>query len=107
MKKSSFTRAIALAGTGVMLSFGLAALNAPAQAGVASVSAGQGSVSAMANACRYPTSARPGSSFVRSYSNCVTCREDADNLNSVPTSFEHYCTYNPSNNKNDLHLIRR
>ncbi|GAA3794842.1 hypothetical protein GCM10022226_12770 [Sphaerisporangium flaviroseum] len=54
-----------------------------------------------ANTCNFPTQATPPSKFIRSYGNCNDCKAKAGvNLQGYRT----YCTYNPSNNLNDLHM---
>ncbi|MGS2647076.1 hypothetical protein [Streptosporangium sp. LJ11] len=105
MTKSSFARAIALASASVILSLGLSALNTPAQAGSTSINAGQGSASTMANTCNFPTSARPGSRWVESWTNCKTCQVSEVQWQITYPWRDYYCTYNPSNNMNDLHWI--
>jgi len=68
----------------------LAALAVPTQA------------TAAPNTCGLPTSAKPGSTFVRSFSTCGTCLVQATNDNQGPGPY-YYCTYNPSNGLSDEH----
>ncbi|MEV0968432.1 hypothetical protein [Microtetraspora glauca] len=56
-----------------------------------------------ANTCRLPTQATPPSRFIKSYSNCNTCVSEAYKKSQNILGFRYYCTYNPSNNLNDLH----
>ncbi|GGQ35215.1 hypothetical protein [Streptosporangium pseudovulgare] len=79
---------------------------APASASVpaaATAAGASGSVSVLSNSCGYPTSARPGSTFVRSYSNCKSCRTAELALEYQYSWRNYYCTYNPGNDLNDLH----
>jgi hypothetical protein len=84
----------------------LTMLGTPAQATTSRCDAGQGSVSIMSNECNYPTSARPGSTYVESWGNCRTCRSQEIRYE-VTTPFwrDYYCTYNPRTDMNDLHYI--
>lgn len=80
----------------------------PASASVSATAATadvSGTVSIMANGCNYPTSARPGSTYVSSWSNCRTCQEEEYWNQATRPWRDYYCTYNPSNNLNDLHWI--
>ncbi|SDM38017.1 hypothetical protein SAMN05421874_1652 [Nonomuraea maritima] len=54
-----------------------------------------------ANTCGFPTQATPPSRFIRSYPNCKQC-EDEEGVSI--SGYFYYCTYNPSNNLNDLHM---
>ncbi|MEU9831671.1 hypothetical protein AB0D67_09010 [Streptosporangium sp. NPDC048047] len=63
-----------------------------------------GSVSIRSNGCNLPTQARVPSKFIKSYSNCNTCVSEAYKRSQNPLGLRYYCTYNPSNNLNDLHL---
>jgi hypothetical protein len=54
-----------------------------------------------ANTCSFPTQATYPSKFLRSYSNCNTCK---DKVGVDSKGYMTYCTYNPSNNLNDLHM---
>ncbi|MEU8385179.1 hypothetical protein [Streptosporangium sp. NPDC048865] len=94
---------VALSGASVILSLGLSGLSTPAQAAVTSSNAEQGSVSTLANRCNYPTSARPGSTFVSSWTECTYCHYEELARQAVYPWRDYYCTYNPSNNLNDLH----
>ncbi|MEU9834486.1 hypothetical protein AB0D67_23405 [Streptosporangium sp. NPDC048047] len=71
----------------------------------ASVTDASGSASTLGNSCNYPTSARPNSTYVSSYSNCKTCRANEFALEYNYWWRDYYCTYNPSNNLNDLHYV--
>ncbi|WP_157546274.1 hypothetical protein [Microtetraspora fusca] len=56
-----------------------------------------------ANTCNFPSQATPPSRFIKSYSNCSDCRTEAYKRSQNILGFRYYCTYNPSNNLNDLH----
>ncbi|MEU4537375.1 hypothetical protein AB0G15_21175 [Streptosporangium sp. NPDC023825] len=77
---------------------------APASASAAAVTAGvSGTVAIMGNDCGFPTSARPNSRFVSSHGNCNDCLRKKTALQYKYSWRYYYCTYNPSNNLNDLH----
>jgi hypothetical protein len=58
-----------------------------------------------ANDCNFPTQPLPGSQYVQSYTYCDNCATAAFWNNANPFNLDrfYYCTYNPSNNENDLH----
>jgi hypothetical protein len=93
-----------LAATALFGAYFFTAAPASASVSATATTAGvSGTVSIMANTCNYPTSARPGSTYVSSYGNCYQCRA-AELLQQNNFWWrDYYCTYNPSNNKNDLH----
>ncbi|MET9069906.1 hypothetical protein [Streptosporangium sandarakinum] len=94
----------ALAATTLLGAHALTAAPASASVSAAATAAGaSGSMSILSNSCGYPTSARPGSTFVRSYSNCKSCRTAELALEYQYSWRNYYCTYNPSNDLNDLH----
>jgi hypothetical protein len=84
-----------------------AALWAPAATAVAATpgsAAASNPVTIAANSCGLPTSARPPSKYITSYTNCNTCmNESYRRSTNNPFGWRYYCTYNPSNNLNDLH----
>lgn len=81
------------------------ALLVPASVAAAPASAStSGPVTIAANACGLPTHATPPSKFIRSYGNCNTCIRDAAKMTTSDLfGRRYYCTYNPSNDLNDLH----
>ncbi|MEU4405302.1 hypothetical protein AB0F88_12290 [Streptosporangium sp. NPDC023963] len=81
-----------------------AAVATPASASASASASMSGPVSIAANSCGLPTSARPPSRFIRSWSDCNTCIREAYKRSNPTLGIRYYCTYNPSNNLNDLHL---
>jgi hypothetical protein len=81
------------------------ALLVPAAVAAAPASAStSGPVTIAANTCGLPTSARPPSKYITSYSNCNTCINEAYRRSvGNPFGWRYYCTYNPRNNLNDMH----
>ncbi|SCF16992.1 hypothetical protein GA0070618_3684 [Micromonospora echinospora] len=71
----------------------------------ASRSGDSGGVSILANTCGYRTSAYPNSYWVLSLapSLCAQCPTHAANYEASNPGKDFYCTYNPSNDKVDLH----
>lgn len=56
-----------------------------------------------ANDCDLPTQADPGSKYIASYQSCYLCLFWANYYNTFDPFNLYYCTYNPSNDLNDLH----
>jgi hypothetical protein len=87
-----------LAGAGLaILAFGGSALALPGSAPAAPALPTPGS-----NYCGLPTSAPPGSHYLRYFNDCGICiRQAAADTNATGTRY--YCTYNPSNGHSDEH----
>ncbi|GAA3420316.1 hypothetical protein GCM10018952_62990 [Streptosporangium vulgare] len=79
------------------------ALVVPAVAATPASASASGSVGILGNQCGLRTSAYPNSYFERSFSasQCGICLSTAVNYSNKYQSY--YCTYNPSNDKVDLH----
>jgi hypothetical protein len=54
------------------------------------------------NVCHLPTHANQPSVFLQSFNDCHVCLSVAGDLRSH-SIYNYYCTYNPSNDKTDLH----
>ncbi len=80
-----------------------AAVATPASASASASASMSGPVSIAANSCGLPTSARPPSRCIRSWSDCNTCIGEACKRSNPTLGLRYYCTCNPSNNLNDLH----
>ncbi|MFF3442922.1 hypothetical protein [Streptosporangium sp. NPDC002721] len=102
MEKGDLARMIALVGTSVVLSLGLGLLVAPRCAAVAGAEAMRQPTPAAGNNCNLPTSVRPGSTYVTSWSNCYTCLYEEVSAHAVHRGRDYYCTYNPGSGLNDL-----
>ncbi|MEV0203420.1 hypothetical protein [Nonomuraea sp. NPDC050691] len=57
------------------------------------------------NDCNLPTHARPGSEFAQSFSSCKAFLVAELYMENGEPWNDYYCTYNPSNNMNDLHYV--
>ena len=101
MRKGGFVRA----GTGVMLAFGLSVLIAPGYADATSGDATREPASIMDNSCDFPTSVRPGSTYVTSSANCYTCLYNGVSAQARSPARTYYCVYNPGKDLNDLYYI--
>jgi hypothetical protein len=89
--------------TAGLLSGATAALFVTAAPGNATTMTPASATSALGNSCNFPTSAHANSRYVESYSNCYLCRLAAFSWGDIDPVHTYYCTYNPSNNKNDVH----
>jgi hypothetical protein len=89
--------------TAGVLSGAAAALFVTAAPGHAATMRPAGAMSALGNSCNFPTSAHPNSRYVESYGNCYLCRFAVYSWGDIDPLHTYYCTYNPSNNKNDVH----
>ncbi|WP_436760541.1 hypothetical protein [Streptosporangium sp. V21-05] len=105
MEKGNLARVIALAGASVVLSFGLSVLGAPGCAAVMGGGAARESASAVSNNCDFPTSVRPGSTYVTSRSSCYSCLYEEVSAHARYPWRDYYCTYNPYSDLSDLHYI--
>ena len=78
---------------------------APATEAEATRNAVSGDISIMANQCGFRTSAYPNSYWVLSLAPelCGDCPPLATAYEFNNAGWDYYCTYNPSNNKVDLH----
>ncbi|WP_329184690.1 hypothetical protein [Actinacidiphila glaucinigra] len=91
--------AVGLAACAAAVAFPVSASAAPQTAATSS------SMEALANPC-WRTQAEPNSIFVRSYSSCSKCYDEATWQNYIQSTYFYYCTYNPSNGLFDLQKAR-
>ncbi|WP_440087173.1 hypothetical protein [Streptosporangium sp. LJ11] len=105
VKKGNSARAIALAGTSVTLWFGLGVLGASGCAAVTGDDAMRESTSITVGNCDFPTSVRPGSVYVTSFSNCYLCLYEEVSAHARYPWRDYYCTYDPGSGLNELHYV--
>ncbi|MEU8384492.1 hypothetical protein [Streptosporangium sp. NPDC048865] len=111
MKKGDLARVIVLAGTSVVLSFGLGVPGLPSASGASGRAAVTGGdvtrepAPPAANECGLPTSVRPGSTYVTSRNNCYTCLYEEVSAHARYPWRDYYCTYNPHSDLNELHYV--
>ena len=105
VKKGDLARMIALAGTSVVLAFGLSLLVAPRCAAVAAGGAVRDPTPVAVNHCDFPTSVRPGSTYVMSQGNCYGCLYEEVSAHARYPGRDYYCAYNPGSDLNDLYYV--